>query len=273
MSGHAISGRLPLYGMALLLGLVAWTLGGAWGAAITGLALFVAILVLPGIPVGPHLRMLGARPLPPHHAPDLHRIVTALAARAGLPRAPEVWLMGGPPNAISVGGPDRSAIALSASLNTMLDRREMTAVLAHEIAHIAAGDVALMRFGELMNRLCHFVAVTSLLAAIWFWYMAGVSVAPDWVYWMLAVTPSAMQLLQLGLARAREYAADAAAARLTGDPEGLARALGHIEQMQRLSLGRRAREMTGLQQAPWLRTHPATPDRIGRLREMAAVVA
>lgn len=265
----ALAGRLPLAGMALLLGLVAWTVGGASGAAVVGLALLAGILVLPGLPVATHLRMLGARRLAPHHVPDIAGIVSALAARAGLPRPPEIWLMSGPPNAVSVGDRDQAAIAISASLRTLLDRRELAAVLAHEIAHIAAGDVALMRFGELMSRLCHFVAMASLVAAIWVWLATGVSLAPDWVYWLLAVTPTAMQLLQLGLARAREYAADAGAARLTGDPQGLARALALIDSALRLSLGRRARDLAGLQQQPWLRTHPATGARIARLRALA----
>ncbi|HHO81737.1 MAG TPA: peptidase M48, partial [Halothiobacillus sp.] len=77
--------------------------------------------------------------------------------------------------------------------------------------------------------------------------------------------PTLSALAQLGLSRTREYDADLQAARLSGDPEGLARALIKIERMQggwieRLFMPRRKTFLASL-----LRTHPTTEERVKRL--------
>ena len=77
-----------------------------------------------------------------------------------------------------------------------------------------------------------------------------------------------MALVQLGLSRTREYDADRAAAELTGDPEGLVRALVKLERRvgrfweEILLPGRRIPEPS------LLRTHPPTESRIRRLRDL-----
>ncbi|HEV7187423.1 MAG TPA: M48 family metalloprotease [Blastococcus sp.] len=84
----------------------------------------------------------------------------------------------------------------------------------------------------------------------------------------LAALPILVTLLQLALSRSREFEADLAAARLTGDPEGLARALevldGTTDRMwERLLVARGP-----LPDPLLLRTHPATGQRTRRLREL-----
>lgn len=263
-----LAGRLPLFGMAGIVGLVAWTVGGLGGAVVVTVAIGLSIVLLPQLPLPVQMRFVGARPAAPGMLPGLQRILARLAGRAGLSRPPELYLITGAPNAFSVGGPRQSALAVSGSLMQLLSERELVAVMAHEIAHIAADDVRLMRFGDLLNRACHAVAIAGLLGASWMVLMHDVSVAPNWVYWALALAPTSMHLLQLALSRAREYAADYRAATLTGDPAGLAAALARIETAMRFSLGRAAGELTGMRGRPWLRTHPATRDRIRRLREL-----
>ncbi|MCG3901304.1 M48 family metalloprotease, partial [Escherichia coli] len=75
-------------------------------------------------------------------------------------------------------------------------------------------------------------------------------------------------LAQLGLSRVREFDADRLAAELTGDPHGLASALAKIE---RVSRSWRAWLLPGWgnPEPSWLRTHPATAERIERLLELA----
>ncbi|MEI2420259.1 M48 family metalloprotease, partial [Arthrospira platensis SPKY2] len=74
-------------------------------------------------------------------------------------------------------------------------------------------------------------------------------------------------LAQLGLSRVREFEADRAAAELTGDPDALARALVRIERVTR---SWRAWLLPGWgnPEPSWLRTHPLTEERVGRLRDM-----
>jgi len=71
-------------------------------------------------------------------------------------------------------------------------------------------------------------------------------------------------MLQLGLARTREYDADRGAAEISGDPRGLALALAKLERQQG---GWMERMLQGRVPA-WLRTHPSTRERIRRLNEL-----
>nr|WP_228715801.1 M48 family metalloprotease [Klebsiella pneumoniae] len=66
----------------------------------------------------------------------------------------------------------------------------------------------------------------------------------------------------------REFDADRLAAELTGDPHGLASALAKIERGEPL-LARLAAARWGNPEPSWLRTHPATAERIERLLELA----
>jgi len=86
-----------------------------------------------------------------------------------------------------------------------------------------------------------------------------------WAILLLIFAPNLSALAQLALSRTREYDADLNGVRLTGDPEGLARALAKIDRMQGGGLeqiflpGRRVPEPS-----IW-RTHPQTEERIARL--------
>jgi heat shock protein HtpX len=97
---------------------------------------------------------------------------------------------------------------------------------------------------------------------------AGGTLSPLWWALTLAALPTVMTLLQLALSRSREYDADLEAAVLTGDPEGLARAL---EQLERSDSRIWERIMVPHRRAPdplLLRTHPPTEDRARRLRQL-----
>ncbi|MAS14355.1 MAG: peptidase M48, partial [Nitratireductor sp.] len=100
---------------------------------------------------------------------------------------------------------------------------------------------------------------------------AGAVYVPWHIVALLIFAPTLMALVQLGLSRTREYDADRAAAELTGDPEGLMRALSKLERRvgrfweEILLPGRRIPEPS------LLRTHPSTESRIARLRELTAL--
>jgi heat shock protein HtpX len=85
---------------------------------------------------------------------------------------------------------------------------------------------------------------------------------------VLIMGPVAMTLLQLALSRAREFDADRGAAQLTGDPMGLASALAALERRS-FSFWRLLFPLSQESDRSLLRTHPATRDRIARLRRMA----
>jgi heat shock protein HtpX len=144
-------------------------------------------------------------------------------------------------------------------------------VLAHEVAHIAHHDLRVMGLADYISRLTHLLAMTGqlMLLVMLPFVLAGSVGINLWGLVALAISPHLALLAQLGLSRTREFDADLAAARLTGDPAGLASALAKIEQVSR---GWRSWLLPGWgnPDPSWLRTHPATHERIARLVELAA---
>ena len=257
---------LTLLGIAAVAGSLLLGDGGLWLAlAAAGFTL----LLEPAAASGLTLRLYGARPLPPDEAPDLWAVLRELAARAGLPAVPVPhYVPSGVVNAFATGTKHHAAIALTDGLLRSLTPRELTGVLGHEIAHIANEDLRVMGLADSISRLTHLLALLgqimllfSLPALLW-----G-TVAIQWpALLLLAVSP---QLALLGLSRVHEFDADRLTAELTGDPQGLALALAKIERESRAWL----LPGWGNPEPSWLRTHPATTERIQRLRELADSMA
>ena len=230
------------------------------------------VLTLLGIAAVAGSLLYGARPLHPNEAPDLWAVLRELAARAGLPAVPVPhYVPSGGINAFATGTKHHAAIALTDGLLRSLTPRELTGVLGHEIAHIANEDLSVMGLADSISRLTLLLALLgqimllfSLPALLW-----G-TVAIQWpALLLLAVSPQLALLAQLGLSRVREFDADRLTAELTGDPQGLALALAKIERESRAWL----LPGWGNPEPSWLRTHPATTERIQRLRELADSMA
>ncbi len=145
----------------------------------------------------------------------------------------------------------------------MLRVPELAAVLAHEVAHIAAGDVALLSLSEVIGRFIRSLAMVGLILAL-VAGLAGQVAVPLVTIWLLAVAPFAATLLQLALSRNREYDADQVAAALTS-PAALADALAKIEASRSGAWWHVIRPYAHNEGSVLLRTHPTTRDRIERL--------
>jgi heat shock protein HtpX len=269
---NALHALLLLGGLAALLVVIGWVLGGAGGmlwAAVLGLG---ALLISPRISPALILRMYGARPLAPAHAEALYDLVGSLAARAELPHTPALYYVPtAVMNAFSVGRRDEAVIAVTDGLLRGLPPRELTAVLAHEISHIRHNDIWIMSLADSVSRIVRAMSFMGQLLILinlpMFLMQAG---ALPWLpIGLLVFAPSLSALLQLALSRNREFDADVEAARLTGDPLGLASALERLEMQQErmwrhvLWPGYRNR------QPSLLRTHPNSEERIDRLRSLA----
>ena len=259
---------LTLLGIAAVAGSLLLGDGGLWLAlAAAGFTL----LLEPAAASGLTLRLYGARPLHPDEAPDLWAVLRELAARAGLPAVPVPhYVPSGVVNAFATGSKHHAAIALTDGLLRSLTPRELTGVLGHEIAHIANEDLRVMGLADSISRLTHLLALLGQLAIVLSSpaLLLGVTEVNWPALLLLAVAPQLALLAQLGLSRVREFDADRLAAELTGDPHGLASALAKIE---RVSRSWRAWLLPGWgnPEPSWLRTHPATAERIERLLELA----
>jgi len=260
---------LPMAGLLLVIG---WYLLGTAGLA---LALGVgAVVVVAGMPRGSavaDMLHLGATPLDARRAPWLYRQVVELAGRAGV-RPPALFLLRAPqPNAMTMGRRADAAVLVTDALLASLDRREVRGVLAHEIAHIQANDVWLASLAGTMRRVTGGLALVGglgLLLMLPALALGAFSLPLPLVLLMLAA-PTLSGLLQMALARSREFNADRVAAALSGDPRGLASAL--------VSLERRARTWWGLMfgyraapaQGRPTDSHPPVRERVARLLELA----
>lgn len=263
---------VTLLGIAAMAGSLLFGDMGLWLALAAG---GLALLVEPAAGSSLTLRLYRARALHPSEAPDLWALVRELAARAGLPAVPVPhYAPSAMVNAFATGSAHRSAIVLTDGLLRSLTPRELTGVVAHEVAHIANKDLRVMGLADSISRLTYFMAVLGQVAIL-FSLPALLLGAVD-VNWpallLLAIAPQLALLAQLGLSRVREFDADRLAAELTGDPHGLALALAKIE---RVSRSWRVWLLPGWgnPEPSWLRTHPATAARIERLQELSAPLA
>jgi len=269
---HAWRNRLQslllLLIMAGFLALLGWLLWGVDGLFVLVSVGVVSVVVNPAISPWLVMRMYGARQLAHHEAPVLCGVLSELSGRAGLASRPGLFYVPSRMlNAFAVGSREQSAIAVTDGLLRQLEMSELVGVLAHEISHIRNNDLWVMSLADLFSR------ATSLLSLFGQFLMLlnlplilfSQATINWWAILLLIFAPSLSALAQLALSRTREYDADLNAVSLTGNPDGLARALAKIERVQGGWLERIFLPGRRLPEPSLLRTHPETEERIARL--------
>ena len=230
----------------------------------------------------------GARKIDRSTHPELWNSVENAAIAAGLPKTPDVYLIDDPaPNAFAAGRkPANAYVAATTGILDLLDKRELEGVMAHEMAHVRNRDVRLMTLAAVL------VGAISMVADMLMWSMVfggggddedggGSPFAAIIAIAAIILAPLGAALLQMSLSRRREYLADATAAELTGDPEGLARALWKLgadpkplrkvnRATAHLWIESPLRDHHGLRSglSGLFDTHPPLEQRIARLEEM-----
>ncbi|MGC9520701.1 MAG: zinc metalloprotease HtpX [Anaerolineae bacterium] len=262
---------LLFIGMLLILGTLAYIFGG-WRAALWGVIGSIPLLLF-SQQMSPQLmlRMYGAKPVAPSGAPNIYRILEDMADRAELPRTPRLYYIPSRMmNAFSVGRRDDAAIAVTDGMLRNLNRRELIGVLAHEIAHIRDGDMRVMAFADVISRITGLLSSLGQVLLILNLPLLLMGMPP--ISWfavlLLMAAPTLTGLLQLALSRTRELQADISAARLSGDPEGLASALAKMERQEAGLLRRVLLPGYRVPDPSLFRTHPETEERIQRLLEL-----
>ena len=175
--------------------------------------------------------MTGAQKIEKRDNPYLYRLLENVSIAAGLEQTPELRLVqDDAPNAFAAGrSPKHAFVAVTTGLVDLMDERELEGVLAHEVAHIRNRDVRLMTLVALL------VGVIALLADILLrvaFYGGGKRSNPIITivaFGALLLAPVAGIVIQLALSRRREYLADASAAEITNDAEGMALALRRLQ--------------------------------------------
>ncbi len=224
----------------------------------------------------------GAQEVLPEHAPEIYGLVAGLARRAGLP-VPRVYIVPeGAPNAFATGrDPEHAAVAFTEGILETLNREELEGVAAHELAHIGNRDILI---GTVAATLAGAIMYIAQMAQFAVFFGAGRRDDEEGGGGMLGillaaiVAPVAAMLLQMAVSRSREYLADASAARIAGSPNGLANALGRLEEAAHRRPLECASEatahmyivnpMSGEGLAGLFSTHPPMEERIRRLLDM-----
>ncbi|ACL72195.1 peptidase M48 Ste24p [Thioalkalivibrio sulfidiphilus HL-EbGr7] len=268
---NALQTALLVLGLMVLLGAVGWLVGGP-GYALMAIAVVVVLYLFnPAMSPALVMRLYRAQRLDARTARVPVQILQELSERAGLPGSPALYyvpsrLM----NAFSVGDRREAAVAVSDGLLRGLDTRGLVAVLAHEVSHIAHNDLRTMTFADLASRLTGLLSLVGqfLLLVNLPLLILGEQTISWFAIALLIFAPTLSALFQLALSRSREYQADLGAARLTGDPEGLALALARLERVQGGWIERVLMPGWRIPEPSWLRTHPSTEERIARLMQL-----
>jgi heat shock protein HtpX len=264
VGGHALAGRQGM------------TFGLILAVAMNGIAYFFSDKIA--------LASSGARPVTREQAPRLYAVMERLAAKGSLPMPKLYIIPQAAPNAFATGrNPSHASVAATEGLLELMNDDELEGVIAHELSHVRNYDILTTSIAATLAGAITWIAQLGRFALIF----GGWGGSRDdrrgggglETLLMLVVAPVAALLIQLGISRQREYAADAAGARLVGHPYGLISALEKLGAYNKripmtnvspanaslyivtpLSAGQ---VFTGL-----FSTHPPLPERIAALRQM-----
>jgi heat shock protein HtpX len=175
------------------------------------------------------LRSSGAQPVTREQLPRLYEVMERLAAKAQLPM-PKLYVIPQPaPNAFATGrNPSHASVAVTQGLMELMNDDELEGVIAHELSHVRNYDILITSIAATLAGAITWIAHIGQWAMIFGGY--GDSRRRDGggglaALLMIFVAPIAALLIQLGLSRQREFAADASGARMVGHPYGLISAL------------------------------------------------
>jgi heat shock protein HtpX len=269
-----------------LLVAIGYLIGGASGLIVFALIAVVFNFVMFWFSGKIALKMSKAVPVSEQEAPELHRMIAGLAARAGVPKPSVYMTPAEQPNAFATGrSPKHASIAVTHGIMQALPARELEGVLAHEMGHIKNRDILIASIAAMVAGAISAVANFLQFSLI---FGGGDDDNPLGIVGTLAtiiLAPIAAAIIQMAISRQREYVADATGAQLLGDPNPLADALETLQRgaeaipmkvnqsaaplfiVNPLAANARGRGGRGMGQL--FSTHPPMEERVARLRRMA----
>ncbi len=218
---------------SLLIAISYWIIGGSVGliigigiAAITNLVSWYQSDKIA-------LAAYGAQPVSPSDAPGLYSMVERLSARANIP-TPRVYIVpSSNANAFATGrDPENAAVAVTEGILHILPEEELEGVIAHELTHIVNRDTLTQAVSATIAGAISFLAQ---MVSYSLWFGGGNSRDGDrggnplGILLTVTLAPLAASVIQLAISRTREFSADAGAAKLTGNPRALAKALQRLD--------------------------------------------
>src|ERR1700732_2463263 len=215
--------------LSVLLVVVGGTIGGQTGlkialavaALMNGISYFFSDKIA--------LMSSGAQPVSREELPRLYAVMERLSAKGSLP-VPRLYVIPeAAPNAFATGrNPSHASVAVTQGLLELMNDDELEGVIAHELSHVRNYDILTTSIAATLAGAITWIAQMGRFALIFGGYggdrdrRGGGGLE---ALLMLIVAPLAALLIQLGISRQREYAADGAGARLVGHPHGVVSAL------------------------------------------------
>ncbi|HEY7122368.1 MAG TPA: zinc metalloprotease HtpX [Ktedonobacterales bacterium] len=235
------------------------------------------------------LYSMGAREIDESEQPQLHALITRLAAQANLPKPKVAIVDTSLPNAFATGrSKNHAVVAVTTGLLNRLSTPELEAVLAHELTHIINRDMTVMTIAMFLSMVASLLVNMLMWAGLYGGFGGRRSRDNEGgsiilLVWLVSLLVYAISFVLIrALSRYREYAADRGSALITGAPENLASALMRIEgtiQSGRIPDRdlRQAQGVSPMMIMPALKgengleifsTHPSLEHRIERLQNM-----
>lgn len=173
------------------------------------------------------LKSSGAQPVSREQMPRLYEVMERLVAKARLPMPKLYVIPQAAPNAFATGrNPSHASVAVTAGLMELMNDDELEGVIAHELSHVRNYDILITSVAATLAGAITMIGRMGEFAMIFGGYGSrdrrGGGLA---ALLMIFLAPVAALLIQLGLSRQREFAADASGAKMVGHPYGLISAL------------------------------------------------
>ncbi len=177
--------------------------------------------------------MAGATEISKKDNPRFYNIVENLSITTGLPM-PKVYIIEDKaPNAFATGrDPQHAVVAATTGLLDIMNDKELTAVMAHEMSHVKNYDI---RVSMIVFGLVCVIGLISDIAMRMMFYgnrrrdNEGSPVAYLLIVFAAIFAPIIAAITQMAVSREREYLADASAVNITRYPEGMIDALKKLQ--------------------------------------------
>jgi len=220
----------------------------------------------------------GAKPVSREELPRLYEVMERLAGKANLP-VPKLYIVpDAAPNAFATGrNPSHASVAVTQGLMQLMNDDELEGVIAHELSHVRNYDILI---SSIAATIAGAISYASHMG-VWFGYGGRGNDREGGGFssiLLLILAPIGAMLLQLGISRQREYAADETGARMVGQTRGLISALqklGAYNQRIPSAMPQTTAALCivkpfspGSAIASLFSTHPPLEDRIAALREL-----
>ena len=226
----------------------------------------------------------GAKPVSRQELPRLYEVMERLAAKANLP-VPRLYVIPeAAPNAFATGrNPRHASVAVTQGLLELMNDDELEGVIAHELSHVRNYDILISSIAATLAGAITYAAHMGYWASIFGYGGGGRDNERQGgglsAILMIILAPIAAMLLQLGISRQREYAADESGAKMVGQQFGLISALqklGAYNQRIPSNIPQTTAALcivkpmfgSGSVFSSLFSTHPPLEDRIAALRQM-----